>query len=98
MNKCRVDISGMHCRSCELLIEDELKKIPGVEAAYVDHKKGSASISFNGDLYETDVIRAVESAGYTYGRVKGEDGKLITSDAGVYKELGIAAVIAVGLF
>jgi sulfite exporter TauE/SafE/copper chaperone CopZ len=98
MNKCSVDISGMHCRSCEILIEDELKKIPGVNEAYVNHKNGTATIKFAGDLHETDVIRAVESAGYTYGRSDGKEKKLISFDARIYRELGIAGVVSLGLF
>ena len=98
MNKCRVDISGMHCRSCEILIEDELKTIPGVSQAYVNHNHGSAIIHFQGKLYEKDIIRAVENAGYTYGKGGSVDNNLITSDTKAYKELGIAAAITVGLY
>jgi len=98
MNKCRIGISGMHCRSCEILVEDELKKIPGVTEAYVNHKNGSAYIHYRGHLYEDDLIRAIENAGYSYGAGEGTDNKLITGDVKAYKELGIAAVIAVGLY
>ncbi|MBU1999361.1 MAG: heavy-metal-associated domain-containing protein, partial [Candidatus Omnitrophica bacterium] len=30
MKKINLHISGMHCVSCEILLERELKKIPGV--------------------------------------------------------------------
>lgn len=40
MNKATVHIKGMHCRSCEILIEDELLKISGVTEVKVNEKKG----------------------------------------------------------
>ena len=39
-------IKGMHCHSCELLIEDELMKISCVKQAVVSQKKGIAEIYF----------------------------------------------------
>lgn len=98
MAKCDIYIKGMHCRSCEILVEDELKKISGVTSAYVNHKKGLATISFQSDLQEADIIKAVENAGYTYGRDSEEKRKFISTDINAYRELGIGAVIAVALF
>mgnify|MGYP001592439480 FL=1 len=33
--KLKLKIDGMTCSSCEVLIENEFKKIPGVEKVYV---------------------------------------------------------------
>ena len=34
-----IHITGMHCISCEILLEKELKKIAGVELIMLSHKK-----------------------------------------------------------
>jgi len=91
-------IIGMHCRSCELLIEDELKKLPGVKRAEVNHKKGLATVYSHQSLLEADVFQAVEKAGYTCGVDKIESGRLFTSNTKAYRELGLAALIGLGLF
>ncbi len=40
----KLKIHGMHCASCEFLIEKEFKKIPGVEKVNVNHASGKAKI------------------------------------------------------
>lgn len=90
MNKTKVDIKGMHCKSCELLIEDELLKIPGVKKAKVNQKSGSAEIFYKGRLDKNDVECAVKEAGYSLGR---DNRPFFSKDLNDYKELGIATTI-----
>lgn len=33
-------LSGLHCRSCELLVEHEMKKIKGIDSVKISHKNG----------------------------------------------------------
>lgn len=61
-------IKGMHCASCELLIEDEVTKIPGVKKCKVNFRNGIAEISSNTQLKLQDVQNAIEEAGYTLGK------------------------------
>lgn len=68
MNKKIIPIKGMHCRSCELLIEDELSKLYGVTTVEVSQKKGEAIIMSNGHVAESAIIQAVNNAGYTIGK------------------------------
>ena len=86
----------MHCRSCEILIEDELKKIKGVRNVSVSHKDGIADISFEDELKNFDVANAVENAGYCIG----ENAKLpfLSRNKKDYIELGIAFFIATAIF
>lgn len=59
-------IAGMHCQSCELLLERTLKKIPGILAADVDHRTGLAHIAAD-PLHlpsEGSIERAIQKAGY----------------------------------
>jgi sulfite exporter TauE/SafE/copper chaperone CopZ len=68
MKKTTVPIKGMHCRSCELLIEDELCQIPGVCKAVVSEKNASAEIHYESDDLRVDHIEAaVKKAGYAVG-------------------------------
>ena len=95
MQNCKIQIKGMHCRSCEILIEDELKKIPGVTKAVVNHNKGHAFIHYEKTLDDAAVQKAVESAGYTLGVEKRE---FISKKPHDYKELGIAFFVAIVLY
>lgn len=47
MHKFIIYIKGMHCRSCELLIEENLKNIPGVKKAEANYKTGKAEVFFD---------------------------------------------------
>src|SRR3990167_882042 len=67
MQKTTVPIKGMHCRSCELLIEDELTQIPGVTKAEVSEKKACAIVHYENSLNAADVETAVKKDGYDIG-------------------------------
>ncbi|MDD5769909.1 MAG: sulfite exporter TauE/SafE family protein [Candidatus Gracilibacteria bacterium] len=41
-----IHIKGMHCISCEVILEKELKNISGVELIMISHKKGIMEIDF----------------------------------------------------
>ena len=65
MNKTTVPITGMHCRSCELLIEDELKTVSGVKKAQVSWKRACADIYYEGEgVNNHEVRQVIEKAGY----------------------------------
>ncbi|MBI2338101.1 sulfite exporter TauE/SafE family protein [Candidatus Daviesbacteria bacterium] len=68
MEKTTVHITGMHCRSCEILIEDEVLKIEGVEKCVVSHTKGTAEIYHNDGLDEQKVTQAISTVGYQVGK------------------------------
>lgn len=68
MKKTTVPIKGMHCRSCELLIEDELSQVPGVCKVQVSEKKAAAEIYYDTQTPNIDHIgEAVKKAGYEVG-------------------------------
>ncbi len=67
MQKTTVPIKGMHCRSCELLIEDEVSQIPGVAKVEVSEKKACALVYYENSLNAADVENAVKKAGYDVG-------------------------------
>ena len=90
-----VSIKGMHCKSCELLIEDNLLKVNGVSRVKVDHRKGLATISHQGNLSNEAVAQAVEKAGYEIGT---ENLALVSSDFQDYIDLGWAFFIVFSLY
>src|SRR3989344_1409081 len=68
MNKIIVPIKGMHCRSCEILIENNLKKISGVHRVEANHKAGQVEIFYNECLPSDESIKqAIQEAGYAVG-------------------------------
>lgn len=63
-----IPIKGMHCRSCELLIEEELLKITGIHKVNVSEKKGIAEIFYKGAVQEIHIRNAISSSGYSIGK------------------------------
>jgi sulfite exporter TauE/SafE/plastocyanin domain-containing protein/copper chaperone CopZ len=96
MQTQKVHVKGMHCRSCEILIEEELKKLKGVKKVSVDHQTGIADVVCKYDLDETEVKEAVQKAGYELG----VEGKLplFSRKRQDYIDLGIAFFITTALF
>ncbi len=95
MNNCKIHIKGMHCRSCELLIEDELLKIPGITKAEVNHRLGTAHIHYENNLNETAVEKAIHGAGYKLGI---DEKPLLYADPKIYQEIGLAFLLAMFLY
>lgn len=95
MNKTVVDIKGMHCRSCEILVEDELAKISNVKSVVVNNTKGTAEVEYEGELDQKAIERAITCAGYCLGR---ENKPLFSRNIKDYRDLGIALFIVLDLF
>lgn len=65
MKKTTLQISGMHCASCALIINKSLSRTPGVSEANVNYGNSKASISYDEKATNTDkLIEAVKKAGY----------------------------------
>ena len=62
--KTKINIQGMHCVSCEILLEKELKKIPGFKRCSVSHKTGEAQIQFKKNIPEDQIEEAISACGY----------------------------------
>jgi sulfite exporter TauE/SafE/copper chaperone CopZ len=69
MDKKIYHVSGMHCRSCELIIEDNVvSKVEGVKKAEVDHKRGLVQIYYDRHTpSDKQVQKVIEEAGYGLG-------------------------------
>lgn len=95
MNYQIVDIKGMHCASCELLIEEEMTKIPGVKRCKVNYRKGRAEISSEGQLDPNLIQAAVQEAGYSLGK---DEKRFFSRNPKDYLDLGMAALVLVAVY
>src|SRR3972149_4411134 len=90
--KTHYRISGMHCRSCELLVAKHLRRIPGVTDVRVDHRNGDATVVHDGPTPKQDLIAAaVHAAGYALGDSRKRP--FISHDPADWHELLFAVVI-----
>ena len=71
--KINLNISGMHCQSCELLIKDELSSLPGVKDITINHQSGTGSLTItNSRLTDSAIIKAIQTAGYKSSLASGD--------------------------
>jgi mercuric ion transport protein len=64
--KIELAISGMTCTSCEIHIEGEVKKLPGVISVKASYEKGSAVVEFDEAMVDKDkIVATVNATGYT---------------------------------
>ena len=65
MAKDTFSISGMHCASCALIIEKNLKKLPGVKTVNVNFASQQAAVEYDPRLSPpADILAAVKASGY----------------------------------
>jgi mercuric ion binding protein len=64
MKTVKFKVSGMHCRSCEMLIVDVLNEM-GTESAEAHHKKGEVVVRFDDNKIRIeDIMKAIKKEGY----------------------------------
>ena len=96
MNKTIVPIKGMHCRSCELLIEEGLQELPEIKNVQVSYKKNQALIYSKSPLNMENVSKAVLEAGYEVG--VNDSKSWISRDPAVYRDLIASFIILAVLY
>jgi len=74
--KCTYYVKGMHCRSCEILIEDKIKEIPGISQVSASTSRGSVSItSEHVPPSESQLNKMFTDLGYTFSSTPIENNK-----------------------
>jgi len=68
----KMTVSGMHCRSCEMLVRDVASEIDGVESVTVDSRSGSMVVKGSSDVVFQAVRKAVEKEGYRVVHLEGQ--------------------------
>ncbi len=96
MKKQTIFIRGMHCRSCEILIEDGIKDITGVRGVKVNYKTGTAEVAYKNHLNPNAIKSVVETAGYALG--KPEHLPFISTHKEDWNQLSKAVVVLISLF
>lgn len=97
MEKIVVPIKGMHCNSCVILIEDEIKKIPGVTKVNASYKKKRAEIYSKFQIATNRIEEALRSSG-NYSIGEDEEKFWLSEDASVYKHLTISIILIAILY
>jgi copper ion binding protein len=60
-----LNVKGMHCKSCEMLIEDSVSEIKGVSHVKAHLTKNKVSVKFDESKAKIeDIKKAIESEGY----------------------------------
>ncbi|MCA9459014.1 MAG: sulfite exporter TauE/SafE family protein [Nanoarchaeota archaeon] len=97
--KCfEVEVDGMTCQSCEILLERKLKKIKGVSKVDVDYRRGTAIIDYSKNKPQISQVKAIiEKSGYS---VSDKNGKVKNSVSKKkhFMEIGGIFVIVLAVF
>lgn len=97
LNKITLPISGMHCKSCELIVEKELLQIRRVKKVEVSHRIGQALVYYDQKQpNQTDLARAIEKAGYKIGEP--DKKHFFSRNTKDYKDLGLAFLFVMGAY
>ncbi|MFO0703616.1 MAG: sulfite exporter TauE/SafE family protein [Patescibacteria group bacterium] len=91
MKKTIIEISGMHCKSCELLLTDSLQKVKSVEYVIVNRKKGYAEVGHKDDFSLNDAHYSIKKAGYSIGSNKPK--KWFSNNTDDYVDIAILAFV-----
>lgn len=100
MPQKKINIEGMHCRSCEILLEDDLGKLPRVTRVSANFKKGEAVLSYDGEAPGVNEIsRVIEQAGYRLGSANRAKAQWFSRDVTAYGRLlfGVVSVFILTL-
>ncbi len=98
LKKFIIPINGLHCKSCEILVEDQLKKINRVAKVSVNHRRNMAEIYYENEKPELNQIaEALKKTGYSLGEEKKIE-NLISKNLTDYKDLGVAFLFLFGLY
>lgn len=76
-------ITGMHCASCETLISESLKELPGVQSAVIDYAKETCDVVTDGTTSETAIMNTIEELGYVVKRIENEVAAVIEPESRV---------------
>ena len=96
MTQTVVPVAGMTCRSCEIRIERNIRRIPNVERVSASATGARVSIVSSGPVPAPEVTAAIEAAGYAVGRtpwLERDPDAWITAATGLIV-LGAIAILA----
>ncbi|PRC47128.1 heavy metal transporter [Mycobacterium sp. ITM-2017-0098] len=62
-------VTGMTCGHCELSVREEVSEVSGVQDVEVSATTGTLIVTSSGPVDDTQILRAVDEAGYSAVRV-----------------------------
>lgn len=87
----------MHCKSCELLLEKSIKRVPGVAKVSASQAKSAVDISFEGAEPDWKTVESVvKECGYSVGKT--EKLPWLQKDPEEYESLVVSVVGLGGLW
>jgi len=92
-----INIKGMHCRSCEIILEKNIGKVPGVRGVHTNYKKGRAQIYSGAQAPDMRLIeKAIIESGYAIGM--NDKKSWLSKDPQEYMELTAMASVLFALW
>ena len=67
MAELTFEVTGMHCNSCGLLVDDAVEDVPGVTSSTTDVRTSRTTVQ--GSPVPSDVLAAIHTTGYTARRL-----------------------------
>jgi len=65
MTKTRIKVSGMHCASCALSIDDSLEALDGVKKASTSFPRGRTKLEYDETRVDLETVRStIAELGY----------------------------------
>ncbi|MFE6843835.1 heavy-metal-associated domain-containing protein [Streptomyces sp. NPDC057686] len=58
-------VTGMHCNSCGLLIDDGIEELPGVTSSTTDVRTERTVVELTGPVPAERIVAAIAEAGYS---------------------------------
>ncbi|MDD2807339.1 MAG: sulfite exporter TauE/SafE family protein [Patescibacteria group bacterium] len=71
-HKMKLKISGLHCASCEVLVERQFKTVAGVEKVYVSQAAGKAVVYYSDRPAVDELQASIKAAGYAITALNGQ--------------------------
>ena len=63
---CNIAVSGMHCNSCGLLVDETLEELDGVIRSATDVRRGRVQVEFEPAVVNVeDITAAIDDLGYS---------------------------------
>ncbi len=102
MEKLTLNVEGLTCASCEVLLERKLKQVPGVEKVRASKAKDQVTVSCSEEVDLPQLQQAIQDKGYSLMIADDSSSwlktKLVTKDKSRWAEIGSVLVIMIGAY
>jgi cation transport ATPase len=87
-------VSGMHCTSCETLLQKEIMEIPNVKSAKASFAKGTLTVESAKEIPQEKIQKTIEKCGYKREEKKADPKKTWS----YYAQIALIAVVFLVIF